>query len=109
ALNTGNSLVQNQPPYYGDFIWGNLNGPLSKTASYFMDGGYTFRQNQNVVNAVDPSNTTANIIATVANPLTGYWFNTRADVQLGKSNTLSLRESINNFSGHNSTVGGLNL
>jgi hypothetical protein len=107
ALNTGNPLVKNQPPYYANFLWANIDGPINKSASYFVNAGRWLRGNQNIINAYNPNGTVRT--QAVPNPLSGYWIDARTDLQLGKSNTLTMSESYSTFTAHNSGVGGLNL
>ncbi|HEV2578285.1 MAG TPA: carboxypeptidase-like regulatory domain-containing protein [Acidobacteriaceae bacterium] len=108
-----------QPPYHTMFMFGNLTGPLTKTASYNLGG--TFRQIQ------DDEYTTAQILATspgsqaLCNPgATGcslstfqqetYYpqlrvdVNPRLDLALGEKNVMTMRYQ---FVRNTSTNGGI--
>ena len=109
ALNTANPLAKNQPSYYLYFLTGDVNGPLSKTASYFTNAFYFNKQNQNIVNAVNPANTTTTLNVVVPNPTTFFNGSVRTDFQLGKSNTLTVRDSFNRSTQTGAGVGVLSL
>ena len=51
-LNTGSPFVGNapQPSYHTVFFFGNLTGPLTKTASFTVGGSYRDIQNNEIVN-----------------------------------------------------------
>jgi hypothetical protein len=93
AWNTANPLVQQQPSYYLYFIQADVNGPLTKSASYFFSLFHFDRQNQNIIDAVDPNNPSTNFNQALPNPSSLLVVNPRVDFQLGKSNTLSVRDS----------------
>jgi hypothetical protein len=109
AWNTGNPLVQQQPSYFLNFLQSDLNGPLTKQASYFFSVFYADRQNQSIVDAVDPTNTTSTFNEALPNPSSVLYLNPRVDFQLGKSNTLSIRDSFYRSVQTASGVGTLNL
>jgi len=93
AWNTANPLVQKQPSYYLYFIQGDVNGPLTKTASYFFSLFHFDRQNQSIINAVNPDDPSSSFNQALPNPSSLLVVNPRVDWQLGKSNTLSVRDS----------------
>jgi hypothetical protein len=93
AWNTANPLVQEQPSYYLYFIQADVNGPLTKTASYFFSLFRFDRQNQSIIDAVNPQDTSTNFNEALPNPSSLLVVNPRVDLQLGKSNTLSFRDS----------------
>jgi len=109
ALNTANPLVQEQPSYYLVSGQGDVNGPLSKTASAFFNAFYMQRQNQSIIDAVNPNDTTANIQQALPNPSSFLYLNPRVDLQLGKSNTLTVRESFSRSVATGNGPGGLSL
>jgi hypothetical protein len=109
ALNTGNPLVQVQPDYYLYSAQGDVNGPLTKTASYFFNTFFMQRQNQSIINALNPSDTTTTIRQALPNPSSFLYVNPRVDLQLGKNNTLTVRESFSRSVQTNSGPGGLSL
>ena len=109
ALNTGNPLVQKQPSYYLYSLQGDVNGPMTKSASYFFNAFDMQRQNQSIVVAVNPNDTTTTIQQALPNPSSFLYVNPRVDFQLGKSNTLTIRESFSRSIQTNSGPGGLSL
>jgi hypothetical protein len=109
ALNTGNPLVQQQPNYYLYSALGDVNGPLTKTASYFFNVFFMQRQNQSIINALNPSDTTTTIRQALPNPSSFLYVNPRVDLQLGKNNTLTVRESFSRAIQTSSGPGGLSL
>lgn len=109
VLNTGNALVRQQPDYYLYSIQGDVNGPLTKGASYFFNAFTMQRQNQSIINALNPSDTTALVQQAVPNPSSFLYVNPRVDLQLGKNNTLTVRESFSRSVVTNSGPGGLSL
>jgi hypothetical protein len=109
TLNTGNPLVQQQPNYYLYSALGDVNGPLTKTASYFFNVFFMQRQNQSIINALNPSDTTTTIRQALPNPSSFLYINPRVDLQLGKNNTLTVRESFSRAIQTSSGPGGLSL
>jgi hypothetical protein len=93
AWNTANPLVQEQPSYYLYFIQADVNGPLTKNASYFFSLFRFDRQNQTIIDAVNPEDTDTTINEALPNPSSLLYANPRVDFELGKSNTLSVRDS----------------
>ena len=93
AWNTANPLVQQQPSYYLYFIQADVNGPLTKNASYFFSLFRFDRQNQSIIDAVNPEDTSTTFNEALPNPSSLLFANPRVDFQLGKSNTLSVRDS----------------
>jgi hypothetical protein len=109
ALNTGNALVREQPDYYIYSTQGDVNGPLTKTSSYFFNAFYLQRQNQSIIDAINPNNTSTTIQQALSNPSSFLYVNPRVDFQLGKNNTLTVRESFSRSVSTNSGPGGLSL
>ncbi len=108
VLNTAVPLVAAQPTYYQYAIVGNLSGPLSKRASGFFSGYYVSRQNQAIVDAVNPQNTGLVVSEAFPTPVDYLSANPRIDIQLGKS-TLTLRDSFYRTRQNASGVGALDL
>ena len=109
ALNTANPLVANQPPYYLYSVFGNVSGPLSRQASYFIDILRMERQNQTMVDAIDPQNTNQSIDEAYSNPTGLFSASERVDFQLGNWNTFTARETYWRSAEAGSGVGTLNL
>jgi hypothetical protein len=109
AWDTGNPLVQEQPSYYMNFIQSDVNGPLSKRASYFFSIFHADRQNQSIIDTVNPTDTTTTFNEALPNPSSALYVNPRVDFQLGNNNTLSIRDSFYRSVQTASGVGTLNL
>jgi hypothetical protein len=109
SWNTADPLVKQQPSYYLWFAQADVNGPLNKHASYFANFFHTDRQNQAIIVAVNPANTSATINEAVPNPAFYTAASPRVDFQLGKSNTLSIRDAFNRFTSTGNGPGQLNL
>lgn len=109
ALNTANPLVQQQPSYHGYSLPFYIAGPLTKHSSYFANFFHNQLQNQEFVVAVNPADTTSTITQTIQRPSSFWQFNPRFDFQLGKSNTLSIRDSFSRYQQTNAGVGTLVL
>jgi len=109
AFNTANPLVQQQPDYYYVFGSADMTAPLKKHASMFFNVFGLERQNQSMVVAVDPKDTESQIQQALPNPSSYLYINPRVDMQLGKSNTLTIRESTTRSVQTGAGTGGLNL
>lgn len=109
ALNTRNPLVTSQPSYYFYFFQGIVNGPLTKDASYSFNTYDFQKQDQNIVDAIDPGDTASTIREAVQSPTSFLFVNPRLDFQLGKNNTLSVRDSLVRQEQKNAGVGTLDL
>jgi Carboxypeptidase regulatory-like domain len=92
AWNTANPLVKEQPSYYLYFIQGDVNGPLTRNSSYFFSLFHFDRQNQTIIDAVNPEDPSTNFNQALPNPSSLLVANPRVDFQLGKNNTLSVRD-----------------
>ncbi|MGB6745659.1 MAG: carboxypeptidase regulatory-like domain-containing protein, partial [Terracidiphilus sp.] len=109
GLNTANPLVANQPSYYFDAQFGNLTGPISKHAAYFFNAFHMSRQNQNIVDAINPDDPTENITEAFPNPSSVLQVNPRVDFMIGQNNMITVRDSIFRSTQSGSGVGGLSL
>jgi hypothetical protein len=67
------------------------------------------RQNQSIIDAVNPNDTTTSIQQALTNPSSFLYVNPRVDLQFGKNNTLTVRESFSRSVQTNSGPGGLSL
>jgi Carboxypeptidase regulatory-like domain len=108
ALNTANPLIPYQPSYYLYGINGNVNGPLTKSSSYFLNFFHMSRQNQSIVDAVNPQNTSENLQEAFPNPSGITNVNARVDFQVGR-NTLTVRDNFFRSAVTGSGVGTLSL
>jgi hypothetical protein len=109
ALNTKDALVSQEPSYYLYFLQGDVNGPLTKQSSYFMSLFDLQRQTQSIIVATNPNNTASTIQLAFPTPSSLLSINPRVDFQLGKSNTLSVRDSFTRSVQTGNGVGGLSL
>jgi hypothetical protein len=86
-----------EPPYYQYNIDGNIGGAISKTASYFLSVFARNNQNVSIIQAINPASVTPTTPAgqtlntTFGNPSTRIDIAPRIDLQLGESNTLTIR------------------
>lgn len=106
-FNARNPFVTEQPPYYSYQFDGDLNGPVTKTASIFAS---IYRQDaisDSVVNAVvlNPSLNQTAFTQAVSTPSTNLYFTPRFDMQIGKVQTLSLRYMLERNTQTNGGVG----
>lgn len=93
ALDTSNSLVSVQPSYQYYSLGGSVTGPLGKRASFFFAGQYWERQNQSIISAVNPANTTEKISEAFPAPYSTFHAAPRLDIQLGK-HTLAFQDIV---------------
>jgi hypothetical protein len=112
SFNTQNPFVQAQPPYHTTQWNGDIDGPLSKRASYFTSFSRSSNQTNAVIDAkvLDATNTTQVAFnQALPSPNTYTQFSQRLDLQMGKNNTLTARYSFRRSEQTNSGVGQLNL
>lgn len=103
AFNSQNPLLVNvtEPPYYSWSMHGYLGGPITKNSSYFVSEYSRQQQNENIVRAINPATITAadpdgtSIDEAFGNPSSRLDVSPRVDIQLGKSNTLTISETYN--------------
>jgi hypothetical protein len=110
-FNARNPFVREQPDYYTYFYEGDVNGPISKTASYFASVYGQNGQNDSVVNAVilDDALNQTQFTQAISSPSSNLNFAPRFDLQLGKAQTLSLRYQLQRNTQTNGGVGQLAL
>jgi hypothetical protein len=109
ALDTANPLISQKPSYYNLFGSGGISGPLTPRSSYFFSFLRLGLQNQAIVDALNPSDASSTFEEAVPDPSSNLQFNTRLDFQLGKSNTLSVRDHYYRSTQTGAGVGTLNL
>lgn len=92
-LNSRNPYVASQPAYSSFFAQGDVNGPLTKTSSWFL----TFEQEnmgaQSFIHAITSSNGPP-YTQTIESPENGMELTPRIDFQLGKKQTVSVRYDL---------------
>ena len=110
AFNSQNPLLvgESEPPYYSLRIHGSAGGPISRSSSYFVSVFARQQDNENIVKAIDPASVTAtNLNGTSVNEAFGNTstrldISPRIDLQLGESNTATIRETYNRSVDNNS-------
>src|ERR1700677_2453906 len=109
SFNSRNPILQTaEPPYYQYNLQGNVGGPISKNASYFVSVFGRNTQNVNVVDAVNPVDLSS-LSEAVPNPTSRIDVSPRLDLQLGQANTLTLRYEFFRAVTTNGGVGQLSL
>ena len=108
AFSTANPFVAGKPSYYQYGVFGNISGPISKTASYFFNALNVNRQNQFIVDAFDPT-TLSNFSESVPAPMDYLEITPRVDFQITKNNFMSIRDQYARYSAQGLGVGALNL
>jgi len=83
------------PNYQQDIISGNLEGPLSKKASFFIDANARVTDENSLVNytSLDANFNPINVNTAIVAPSHRYSLSPRVDYALTPNNTLSLRYS----------------
>ena len=128
ALNSKNPYVPVKPSYNSEMFDGNLGGPISKKASFFLDASRRNMDEYSALNAVDASQLpnplppAANlaphtnactlipcVIESIANPRTRSSFSPRVDLQLTPTNTLTARYQLTHDGEQNSGLGTFSL
>ena len=109
ALNTADPLLPYKPSYDLYSYSAEVNGPLTKNSSYFLDLFRIARQAQNIVDAVNPQNTSVNLQEASPNTWGRTQGSARVDFQAGKRNTLTVRDFFWRSAQTGTGVGALNL
>ena len=92
-LKPGEAPIE-QPSYYSYNFNGSIGGPLSKSASYFLGVFARNNQNQSIIDATNPADVNETLNEAIPNPSSRIDISPRIDVQLGKSNTLTIRDEF---------------
>jgi Carboxypeptidase regulatory-like domain/TonB dependent receptor len=102
VFNSENPLLDGAPePAYDSWnLHGSVGGPITKGSSYFVSAFSRQQLNENVIKAINPASITAtsdgtSINEAFGNPGSRLDVSPRFDFQLGKSNTLTIRETYN--------------
>jgi Carboxypeptidase regulatory-like domain len=110
ALNTGNPLLTaDQPSYYLASQFGNITGPITKHSAYFLNTFHMERQNQDIIDAVNPDDPASKLSEAFPSPSSFLSVNPRIDFMIGANNLLTVRDSIFRSVQSGSGVGTLNL
>jgi hypothetical protein len=124
-FNSPNPLATvTEPPYHTLFMFGNLTGPLNKSASYNLGGSFRQIQDDELVNAriLAPSSAPTTLcspgdatcvptqyVYSSYYPQTRADINPRLDLALGEKNVLTMRYQFVRNVATNSGIGGLSL
>jgi Carboxypeptidase regulatory-like domain/TonB dependent receptor len=110
VLNSKNPYVPIKPSYNSEIFDGNLGGPISKKASFFLD---VSRRNMDDFSAIHPVNPAdlfgQPLVESIANPRTRTNISPRIDYQLSANNTVTARYQLTHDSDLNSGLGALSL
>jgi hypothetical protein len=111
SMNAQNPFVTKQPPYYSYQYEGDVNGPISKLASYLASIYGQNAVNDSIVNAVilDSSLNQTPFTQAISSPTRNLDFAPRFDMQLGKTQTLSLRYQLQQTTQTNAGIGQFSL
>jgi hypothetical protein len=111
TFNSRNPFAPNKPPYQSKQFAGNLGGPLSKKASFFIDAERRDVEETSVVSALtlDSSFSVTPYSAVVLNPTKRTSVSPRLDDQLSTKHTLMARYSYGETSRVNEGVGQFSL
>ena len=109
ALATANPFLAQKPGYYQYGVNGSVSGPLSKTSAYFLSADFFNRQNQLIVDALDPATLASNLSESYPSPTIWVDLDPRFDFQLSKNNFVSIRDQYASYSAHGLRIGALVL
>jgi hypothetical protein len=109
ALDTANPLVVQQPSYQFYWVRGDISGPIKKEWSYFLNVFDFQRQNQGIISAINPADTTGTLSEAFPTPSSLLTIRARTDFQAGKSQTISISDFLYRTVQTGSGVGSLNL
>ena len=111
AFNSRNPYASNRPPYNRRLIEANVNGPLSKRASFFVTFGRRDVADTAVINAttLDSALNPVTVSQAVVTPKRFMGIGPRLDFLLNKNNTLSVRYGFNMIDLHKQGIGGFSL
>ena len=113
AFNSLNPLVSEVPSYHSVFFMGSVGGPLSKRASFFIDGMRRDINDSNIVDATvlgpAPGFAPTPFSQAITNPRTRTNLGPRIDYQVSKNNTLTVRYQFFENNENNEGVGQFSL
>ncbi len=111
VFNSRNPFVAEIPGYHSVFYAGNIGGPISKKASFFLDVFRRDIQDASVVNAVvlDQNLNQAPFSQAVLHPQTRTNISPRVDLQLSNNNVLTVAYQFWKNSNNNAGIGQFSL
>ena len=111
AFNSQNPILSSvaEPPYYSYNLNGSVGGPMSKSSSFFFSVFTRENQNESIIDAINPLNTSQRLNEAITNPSSRLEVSPRFDFQLGKSNTLTIRDEFHRAVDTNSGLSALTL
>ena len=111
TFNSRNPFAPNRPPYQQKRFEGNLSGPITKKASFFLGLERQDVGSASVINAtiLDASNNITSFAQAVPNSRMATEINPRIDYQLTTNNTLVARYGYNPDRRENQGVGQFSL
>ena len=109
GLNTANPLIPQQPSYYMWGALGNISGPLTKSATWFFHVSSLNLEDQTIIDALNPQDTTQRFAEAFPTPTTYLSLGPRIDFQLGKNNLITVRDAFYRYTQSGSGVGNFNL
>ena len=107
-LRSGQTPIQ-EPGYHSYNVNGSVGGPITKNSSFFFSAFSRNNQNESIVDAINPLNTNQTLNEAITNPSSRLELSPRFDLQLGKSNTLTIRDEFHRAVDTNSGITALSL
>lgn len=110
VLNSKNPYVPTKPSYNSEIFDGNLGGPISKKASFFLDASRRNMDDFSAIHPVNPDDLFGQpLVESIANPRTRTNISPRIDYQLSANNTLTARYQLTHDTDLNSGLGVYSL
>ena len=106
-----NTATEPYPSYYSTQYSGNIGGPLSRNASFFISSDIRDINDLSIINAqiLNTADQPVPFSQAVPDPKRRYNVAPKLDYQLGKNNTLSIRYQYYRNTENNDGIGGFTL
>lgn len=108
-LLNGQTSSLSEPSYYSYHNFGSVSGPIDKLASLNFQLFSRKSQDQSIIDATNPDNTSQTLNEAYAQPSTGLFLAPRIDFQLGANNTITLRYGLWHSNDKDEGVGNTSL